>query len=75
MQGIGSGIVYSAADVLGKCVLCGMRGFGRVCEMCMCLTRAAVGEEGCEWMRGLGLDFDRRSSVRHPGGSAWPART
>ena len=34
-----SGIVYSAADVLG------MRGVGGVCEMCMCLARGGVGGE------------------------------
>ena len=31
----GSGIVPSIADVLG------MTGVGRVCEICMCLARAA----------------------------------
>ena len=34
----GSGIVSSAADVLW---MSGMRGVGGVCEMCMCLVRAA----------------------------------
>ena len=31
----GSGIVYSADDVLGMSVVCMMRGLGGVCEMCM----------------------------------------
>ena len=35
----------------------GMRGVGRVCEMCICLARRSVGGEGGEWMRGLGLGF------------------
>ena len=34
-----------AADMLGI-VVCGMRGVGVVCEMCLCLTRADVGGEG-----------------------------
>ena len=38
----GSGIVSSAADVLG----CGMTGVGGVCEMCM--DRGGVGGE---WIR------------------------
>ena len=37
----GSGIVSSAADVLGMSVVRGMSGVGRVCEICMCLARAA----------------------------------
>ena len=37
----------NAADVLWTSVVCGMRGVGGVCEMCMCLTRGGVvGEEG-----------------------------
>ena len=44
----GSGIVSSAADVLG---MRGMKGFGGVCEMCMALD--GVGGEGYEWIRGL----------------------
>ena len=36
---LGSGIVSSAADVLGMGVVREMRGIGRVYEMCMCLTR------------------------------------
>ena len=32
----GSGIVSSAADVLWLSVVCGMRGVGGVCEMCIC---------------------------------------
>ena len=35
----GSGIVSIAADVLWMSVVCGMRGVGGVCEMCMCLAR------------------------------------
>ena len=35
----GSGIVSSAADVLG------MKEVGGVCEMCMCLTWGSVGGE------------------------------
>ena len=42
----GSGIVSSAADVLGMSVVCGMRGVGGVCEMCMCLARGGVRGEG-----------------------------
>ena len=30
----------------------GTRGFGEVCEMCMCLARGDVGGEGSGWMRG-----------------------
>ena len=40
----GSGIVSSAADVLGMSVVRGMRGVGRVCEMCM--ARVAYEESG-----------------------------
>ena len=36
----GSGTVSSAADVLW------MRGVSEVCEMCVCLARGGVGEEG-----------------------------
>ena len=39
----GSGIMSRAADVLWMSVVCGMRGVGGVCEICMCL---AVGGEG-----------------------------
>ena len=42
----GSGIMYSAANVLCMSVVRGMRGIGGVCEMCMCLARGGVGEEG-----------------------------
>ena len=42
----GSGIVYSAADVLGMSVVREMREVGGVCEMCMCLARGDVGGEG-----------------------------
>ena len=34
----GSGIVSSAAVVLGMSVVRGMRGVGELCEMCMCLA-------------------------------------
>ena len=37
----GSGIVFSAAHVLGMSVMHGMREVGGVCEMCICLARAA----------------------------------
>ena len=37
----GSGIVYSAVDVLGMSLVRGKRGIGGVCEMCMYLARAA----------------------------------
>ena len=47
----GSGIVSSAADVLWMSVVCGMRGVGGVCEMCMCLALGGVGGEGGEWVR------------------------
>ena len=39
----GSGIVFSAADMLWMSVVRGMRGVGGVCEMCMCLARGDVG--------------------------------
>ena len=42
----GSGIVSSAADGLGMSVVRGMGGVGGVCEMCMCLARAAWEERG-----------------------------
>ena len=41
-----SGAVSSAADVLGIRVVRWMRGVGEVCEMCMCLARVGVGDEG-----------------------------
>ena len=31
--------------MLWMSVVCGMRGVGGVCEMCMCLTRGVVGGE------------------------------
>ena len=34
-----------------------VRGVGGAWDMCMCLARGGVGEEGCEWMRELGLGF------------------
>ena len=40
-----SGIVSSAADVLAMSVVCGMRGNGGLCEMCICLVRGGVGGE------------------------------
>ena len=52
-----SGIVSSIADVLWKSVVWGMRGVGGVCEMCMCFAWDGVGEEGGEWMRGVGSGF------------------
>ena len=48
----GSGIVSSAADVLGKSMVRGMRGVDGVCEMCICLARGGV---GVEWIRVLGF--------------------
>ena len=42
----GSGIVSSTADVLWMSVVRGMRGDGEVCEMYMCLARAAYEEKG-----------------------------
>ena len=50
-----SGIMSSAADVLGMSVVRGMRGVGGVCEILMCLARGSVGGEWCEWIRRLGL--------------------
>ena len=46
----GSGVLSSTRDVL-------VRGVGGVCDMCMCLARGSVGEEGGELMRELGLGF------------------
>ena len=52
----GSEIVSSTADVLEMSEVCGMRGVGGVCEMC--LARGGVGGRiGGEWMRELGLGF------------------
>ena len=48
----GSGIVSSAADVLWMNGMCGMRGVGGVCELCMCLARGGVGGEEV-WMWAL----------------------
>ena len=42
----GSGILSSAADVLGMNVVRGMRGVRVVCEMCKSLARGSVGGEG-----------------------------
>ena len=38
-----SGIVPSAADVLGMSVVRGMRGIGGVCGMCLGLARGGAG--------------------------------
>ena len=53
----GSGIMYSAADVIGMSVAPGMRGVGGVCEMCMCLAGGGCSRRGDEWIRELGLGF------------------
>ena len=50
----GSGVLSSADDVLAMSVVRGVRGAGRVCEMCVCLARGVVG--GVR-MRGLCLNF------------------
>ena len=42
----GSGIVYSAADVLGMSVVRGMIGFVRGCKMCMYLALGGVRVKG-----------------------------
>ena len=47
--------MYRAAD--GMSVVGGIRGVGGVCEMCMCLDRGGVGDEGSELIRRLGLGF------------------
>ena len=39
----GSGVLSSTGGVLEKSVV---RGVGGVCDMCMCLVRGGVGEEG-----------------------------
>ena len=41
----GSGIVSSAADVLGMCLVRWMRGVGGMCEIYMCLARGGR----CRW--------------------------
>ena len=48
----GSGIVSSAADVLGMSMVRGMRGDGGMCEMCIARS--------CEWKRGLDLGSANR---------------
>ena len=58
----GSGIVSSTADMEGMSVVCGVRGVGGVCEMCMYLARGGVGGEG-ELMGGLGLGLDFTNPV------------
>ena len=50
----GSGVWSSTGDVFEMSVA---RGFGGVCDMCMCLARGGVGGERGEWMRGLGMGF------------------
>ena len=49
----GPGIVSSAAYVLWRSLVRGMRGVGEMCEIWMCLARGGVGE----WNIGLGLSF------------------
>ena len=39
----GSGVLSSTGDVL---VMSVVRGVGGLCDMCMCLARGGVGEEG-----------------------------
>ena len=41
----GSGIVSSTAEVLGRSVVCAMKGVGGVCEMCICLALGGIGGE------------------------------
>ena len=50
----GSGLLFSAGDVLEMSVV---RGEGGVCDMGMCLARGGVGCVGGEWVTGLGLGF------------------
>ena len=50
----GSDILPSIGDVLEMSVVSGVGG---VCDMCMCLARDGVGEEGGEWMSAFGLGF------------------
>ena len=38
----GTGILSVQLDMLWMSVVCGMRGVGGVCEMCMCLARGGV---------------------------------
>ena len=73
----GSGIMFSAADVLGMSVVRWMRGVGEVCEMCMCLVRAAYEERGVSV---LNLGFTNpigtgcwTSGLRWCGCSSWGA--
>ena len=46
----GSGIVSSAADVIGMSVARGMRGVCGVCVMCMCLARGGMGKRIGFWV-------------------------
>ena len=39
----GSGIVSITGDVLWMSVVRGMKGFGGVCEMCICLAQGGMG--------------------------------
>ena len=64
----GSGVLYSTGDVLEMSVV---RGVGAVCDMCMCLARGGVGGEGCEWLRELGLGFQKYWCVFY-GSPLWP---
>ena len=68
----GSGIMSTAADVLGMSVVRGMRGVGGVYEMCMCLARDVVGGEGDERI-GFGLyqSCGNRGSVGRVFGLWW----
>ena len=50
----GSGVLYSACDVLEISVV---RGVGGMCGMCMCLARGRMEGVGGEWVTGLGLGF------------------
>ena len=50
----GSGVLFSAGNVLEMSVV---RGVGGVCDMCKYLARGEVGGVGGEWVTGLGLGF------------------
>ena len=57
----GSGVVSSVDDMLEMSVVHGVRGVGRVCEMCMGLARGkyvrGLGLARGKYVRGLGLGF------------------
>ena len=55
----GSGIVSSAADILGMSVVRGMRGVDGVCEMCISLARSSVRGEGGVFVLLSDLDLSR----------------